>query len=53
MICSQCNLELPDRMVFKCDGHCPAILCISCIKTHAVDVTMTYRAIPKLVGGKK
>lgn len=44
-----CGLELPDRYIFKCDGHCDKKLCIRCIKKHALDVTMTYRVVPRMI----
>jgi len=50
MICEgPCGLELPDRIVFKCDGHCDKKLCIRCIRPHAQEVSMTYRVIPKMI----
>ncbi len=48
-----CGLELPDRLIFKCDGHCEKKLCIHCIKKHAVDVTMTHRVIPEMARSNK
>ena len=53
MLCAKCNLELPDRLVFKCDRHCEEQLCVRCLKAHAAEVTMTYRTIPKMMGGAK
>jgi len=51
--CSACDLALPGHLVFKCDGHCDAVLCISCLKSHAKEVSMTYRNIPAMMRGKK
>ena len=52
MSCEHCNLELPLRLVFKCDAHCDKILCIVCIKKHAAEVSFTHRTIPDLVRSK-
>lgn len=50
MLCEgPCGLELPDRLVFRCDGHCDKKLCIRCIKPHALGVTMTFRTVPKML----
>lgn len=53
MTCDKCNLELPDRLVFKCDKHCAKQLCITHLKEHAAEVSMTYRTIPKMMKGAK
>ncbi len=54
MICEgPCGLELPDRLVFACDKHCDKKLCVRCIRTHAAEITMTYRTVPKMLKDMK
>lgn len=53
MTCEKCKLELPDRLVFKCDKHCAKQLCITHLKEHAAEVTMTFRTVPSMMKGAK
>lgn len=44
-------LRLPPSSLYVCD-HCSREMCFSCLRSHHLELTMTYRIIPREITQK-